>query len=625
MTTPPIIAATGAVVGTKALQLVLTDAYTSSKAAISKRFRKWREEDQISHLYEHIATVRKVKTIWQIDRELDLLEFYHPTRVEDSRDRRATVSTVDDLPVAGNTLVEGIVGQGKSIFLRYLCSQELYRGKAIPLFFELRRMSQAGNITRSLCERLSSLGFEIDEMDFRELAADGKVILFLDGFDELADEVVPLAIDELERLSDQFPKTRIIVTSRPDNQLAHSPKFRLCRLAPLAGREVDDVILKLTGGDELGHRLVASLKANPGEVQSILTTPLMITLLVITYRAFETLPETLSAFYEHLFEILWSRHDDSKPGYRRKKRVPINDGAVRRVFDAVCFITRKQNALEMQRNKLLEIAAEAIELRQAQCDEAAFIDDIKEITNLLLRDGANYRFIHKSVQEFHAASYIANIRDDRQSLTFYSAMVGQERWRSWKQELLFLRETDTLRFYRYFLIPETSRFCKEYLGGIPHEWRSTPIELICRLMNDCNFTVWIKHGNDYYDGLEYHHFDGSPHGGAFAAAWADYDRAEGEIGDAIGAALTRGSSEFVAAIRDSSPTLVDTGPLGSSLRKEGVEVFKVHVPAAIRSGAMDYCELDRIFTRVIERMLVEYRYAQQYVHGQERAAQILEF
>ena len=74
--------------------------------------------------------------MWQFEREIDLLKFYYPTKVK--LDNEITViSDLDGFKYAGNFLIQGTVGQGKSIFLRYLTAIELLKRRSIPLSITL--------------------------------------------------------------------------------------------------------------------------------------------------------------------------------------------------------------------------------------------------------------------------------------------------------------------------------------------------------------------------------------------------------------------------------------------------------------------------------------------------------
>ncbi len=475
------LSAGGAIAGTKALQSVLGDAYGTLKGKSKAKLKAWQREKKIAELYKNIATVRKVKTIWQVDKEVDLTEFYYPPTIQ-ADEKPVKVNTVYDLPHSGNILLQGIIGQGKSILLRYLCSQELYMGKRIPLFFELRRLTGEERLHDALVDRMKVLGFDATKTDFNALAKNGKIILFLDAFDEVPEDKAAQVVTDLETLCERFGAMQVIVTSRPDNQLTHSPNFRVFSLSELTPKDIPRIIHRLTDDSDLGLRLIESLKKNKS-VQGILRTPLMVTLLAISYQAYEKLPDRLSEFYEDLFDILISRHDRTKPGFTRKKKCGLNDNSIRDVFDSFCFLTRRDDKGHFLQKTIVAYAKDAVSSCSHNCDAADFINDMCQVTNLILKEGKEFQFIHRSVQEFHSASYINGLRDNAQSQHFYDQML-EGHWAQWRQELDFLRDIDPLRFSKYFLRADAERFFMKYAARIPKSWKKTPKALAKRLMDE---------------------------------------------------------------------------------------------------------------------------------------------
>jgi hypothetical protein len=96
-------------------------------------------------------------------------------------------------------------------------------------------------------------------------------------------------------------------------------------------------------------------------------------------------------------------------------------------------------------------------------DAAQFVDagdiqkmlaDIIEISCMIVTDGDEARFIHKSVQEYHAALFIKR-RPDESAAKFYDAM--HTRSTTWSQELRFLESIDQYRFLKLFHIPSLER------------------------------------------------------------------------------------------------------------------------------------------------------------------------
>lgn len=439
---------------------------TSSYA--KSAFKRWQTKTTIDKVCERSKQLRKVKTIWQIEKEVDLVKFYYPTKVKSSTEAPKVVSRLRDFSFDGNLVVRGIVGQGKSTFLRYLAARELELGERLPVFIELRRLANAQSVLQAAVEELKNLGLEgASEEIIDHLGKTSRLALLLDGFDELADDQASTVVQELENLSMRLPDLRMIVTSRPENAIERSPHFRVFDLAPLGPGEYAKVVARITHDQDLAEEIVSGVNKAHASIARLLTTPLMVSLLVVHYKVGQGIPENRVAFYEPLFMLLLNRHDSAKAGYRRPRRSTLSDSQLRDFFNCMCFVTRRDRVSALRESALHGAAARALKWVNLAGAPDAVIEDIRRITCLLLKDGLDeYRFLHKSVQEFHAACFVRD-QPDSLAVNFYEAMKSQ--WSEWSQELEFLRTIHQDRYDRYFAVPMLDQVVSTLVGASPAE------------------------------------------------------------------------------------------------------------------------------------------------------------
>lgn len=437
--------AASAVAAKKAIEKVVEDIYEQLKSLAGQRIKAWRSAKNIASLYKKLKHIRFVKTIWQAEKEIDLFKFYYESKLL-LEGNRVSIHTLEDIPYTGNILIEGTVGQGKSIFLRYLVSQELAKGQVIPVFVQLMRISQDETLTDHILRELKNLGLPMELSIFERVAAAGKVLLFLDAFDEIDEEQQAAIVEELENLARQFEALRIIVTSRPDRPVAFSAFFRVFKLAPLVNREYEHVIKRMAQNDTVAQAMINGIEHTRQTLRALLTTPLMIALLMVRYKIEQTIPENQIAFYEGLFMLLLQRHDKSKGGYIRPRKSKLGDFVLQDIFSAICYLAHK-NRVPFKTTALHNVTREAMDIVQASATTDTVVADIVRITCMIIVEGDEWRFVHKSVQEYHAAVFISG-QPDVVADRFYTAM--DNRWRDWLQELIFLRTLDRYRFQRHF-------------------------------------------------------------------------------------------------------------------------------------------------------------------------------
>jgi len=429
------------------------NAGTALSASAKATLKRWQADQVLQDAHARSKRIRHVKTIWQVEREVDLAKFYYPSKIKNSSGPPTVVHAIDDFAADGNVVVRGIVGQGKSIFLRFLAAREFELGTRIPVFVELRRLSVDGTFISAAIEEMKNLGLGGATTEiFEHLVEASKIVFLLDGFDEVPDEKASALVQELESLSARMPKLRMIVTSRPENAIERSPHFRVFDLAPLGPGEYAKVVARITNDQTLSEEIVNGVNKSHQSIVSLLSTPLMVSLLIVRYRVGQGIPENRVAFYEPLFMLLLQRHDASKAGYKRKRNSKLSDSQLLNFFNCLCFVTRRDGVSVLREATLNAAATRALKwvnLEEHPPDGA--VDDVRRITCLILRDGLDeYRFLHKSVQEFHAACFVRD-QPDALSSDFYGAM--QKSWSDWQQELQFLETIHKDRYDRYFVIP----------------------------------------------------------------------------------------------------------------------------------------------------------------------------
>jgi hypothetical protein len=274
---------------------------------------------------------------------------------------------------------------------------------------------------------------------------------------------------EIEDFVGEYENSRLIITSRPGIGISSSPAFEVVRLSDLEGEEYISVINVTSADAEQSEELIKKIKTNNGGIKGLLLTPLLVTLLVIQYKSFEELPEQLSDFYDSLFQTLLKRHDGTKPGYNRKRKCKMNDIQYRQVFEVFCLLAKNETYRKFKHVDAYRIAVESLGDRKIKCDGEAFLSDIVGVTCLLVRDGEEYRFIHKSVQEYYSASCIKNkpdviIKNAYERL--FSGGVGR-----FHQELVFLEEIDSYRYRKFGLLP----FLYKTFGRGDIDFKTSPI------------------------------------------------------------------------------------------------------------------------------------------------------
>ena len=422
------------------------------EADCGEQLARLRADNNLKLLYTKLNASQKVKTIWNVDRPRAITSFYYPAKIIISAKRTKIIEDLDD--IQGNAVVlQGIIGQGKSILLRHLLGKEIRCGERVPLFVELRH-AKAETLEAYIHEQFNDLLGTIGHPRiFSLFAQEGKVSLLLDGFDEIDTDKISAFVQSIEELAQKYPKAKIVVTSRPNSGLEASALFTIKRIAPLGEDDYWGFFRKIMPGDELlAARLYYAVTSPKSPIDNLIRTPLLATLLTIVYRVNQKIPSDFSDFYDELFQILLVRHDRSKPGYERKRKTSLSDRELQQVFEAYCYKLKAQRTSSVSRSTALEFASTSVKALNLKVNEGHFLEDIIKITCLLQEEGGQIDFLHQSIQEFFAAKYISS-RPDPIASKFYVLNLDSSKRVYWDQVLLFLMQIDQYRSSQHFFVP----------------------------------------------------------------------------------------------------------------------------------------------------------------------------
>lgn len=411
-----------------------------------------RANQNIKLLYQKLNASQKVKTLWAVDRPIAISSFYFPAKLKSKSGVLQQINRLDELPTNA-VVLSGIVGQGKSILLRYLLGKEIRSGTRVPLFIELRRIPPIG-LTTFVIDMFGELMGTIGHPEvFQLFATNGKISFLLDGFDEIDPDKTQEVVVAIEELAVQYASCRLVVTSRPNSGIENSPLFDVIPIAPLNEADFSGFFHKLLPRDrELAQRLTTAVSGSSPQVRQLANTPLLATQLTIVYRAIQRIPSDFTEFYDELFSILLVRHDTAKKGWERRRKTSLTDREIQQAFEAYSFKSKAVGLSSLPRTQALNIAAAALASSQLTCNEGHFLTDIEKVTCLLQNEGGRIEFLHQSVQEYFSARYVSS-RPEDVAKRFYAYMLTDKRWQNWEQVLRFLAQIDKHRSSVHFFIP----------------------------------------------------------------------------------------------------------------------------------------------------------------------------
>ena len=310
-----------------------SDTSSKIKVALNLSFTEY-----LNRNYERYS---KTKTLLYRDMPVVLKDFYVRT------DLRINAKIIDGnkfiqlIDKNKRIVVSGSAGCGKSTFCKSIFIELIEKPIGIfPIFIELRHLN---NI-----EDKSLYSYMLNEMiksnpDFDNRQLDyalklGKILIILDGFDEVDNDHRHIIEKEILDLSNNNNGIRLLVSSRVDNRFSSWNEFFNYEVLPLDEGKAINLIEKLEYDETIKEKFIMELKSKLYEShKTFASNPLLLTLMLLTYEQIAEIPTKMHLFYEQAFLTLFNKHDSFKSLYKRKTftRLPVNE--FRRILEIFCL------------------------------------------------------------------------------------------------------------------------------------------------------------------------------------------------------------------------------------------------------------------------------------------------
>ncbi len=321
-------------------------------------------------------------------------------------------------------IILGAPGAGKTTLLRHLvlkrCKSNLdtQTNKVFPIYIRLDELAQAKTksikeyIIKDIHERYKLSEFE---KCLNDDLSDGKVLLLLDGFDEIQDATQQHKIQNLiQEFTDSYPENKIFASSRiagyKDELTKYDEKenpilFPKVEIVPFTDDQIKQFLDKWFKDDKDSKRKIKDIwdvVSKNERIKEIARNPLILSLLAIV-SGVKKLPERKTDLYRKCIELLMSKWDSVR---RVVRQFYFDDERTKRRI-------LQQVALDMQKDGITTIARQRIEnligkhLAETQYSAEVskeFLKEIEKSSYLIHEISRNrYQFMHLTFQEYLAA------------------------------------------------------------------------------------------------------------------------------------------------------------------------------------------------------------------------------
>ncbi len=250
---------------------------------------------------------------------------------------RFGLGEVDQKQIPGMRAVEtysklrvlGKPGVGKTTFLQHLaiqCNQGAFAANQVPVFITLRSFAESRE--RSDLSLLNYIRLEFltsgisEESAIEKLLQAGRVLLLLDGIDEVLKQQSNAVLKEIRSFSDNYHKNRFVATCRTASQKLRLRGFTDVEIAPFTQAQIRAFAEKwfvtftktnATDGQAEGVEFIQKLdEPSNWQFLRLVVTPLFLHLACWVFHGQGKFPIKRTDFYKQGLDLLLGKWDEAR-------------------------------------------------------------------------------------------------------------------------------------------------------------------------------------------------------------------------------------------------------------------------------------------------------------------------
>lgn len=350
-------------------------------------------------------------------------------------------------------MVLGKPGAGKTTFLQYLavqCNQGRFQTHLVPVFIPLKNFAEdaldAGNfrLFDYISQDFNHAG--VCTQDVETLLGQSRLLILLDGLDEVPEAASDEVIKQIRKLSDQYYKNQIVITCRIAAQEYRFRGFTEVEIADFKPAQIESFAKKwfvavARNSQESGLQKASLFLEQlelPGNqsIRELATTPILLNLTCLVFQAKAEFPVRRSDLYKQGLGLLLVRWDEARGIKRDEVYRNLSLPYKLQLLSQLAAITFSKGEYFFEESTLQHLIADYLRtLPNQQIDESvveldsvAVLKAIEAQHGLLVeRARGIYSFSHLTFQEYFTARAI--VAGTHLSLQQLVRHLTETRWR----------------------------------------------------------------------------------------------------------------------------------------------------------------------------------------------------
>jgi len=471
----------------------LVDTYKT----LSAEWKEFFEIGLTEYLYSQSDKYYFTNTFIHRSEKIRFHDIYYPIKARYKELRTDFTNLHDIFDEYQYITIIGSAGSGKTTMMKHIFLGAINSLQKIPILIELRHLNEfEGDLEKLIAEKILKSRLKPSESIFQRTLKSGKFLFLLDGYDEIFSNKKQEIIRQIELFVDSYPKNNFLITTRPGSGIESFPRFYDFKVCSLHDDDILAFISKIVEEGERRDR-ISNLVLDPKNENyfEFLRNPLLLSMFILAFENHPEIPKRKSAFYRNVFDTLYSRHDGiTKNSFPREKLTQLQRDDFEDILSVFSYLTLLEGQYTFTSEYLTDILRRVKNSTDFDFKVDDLIYDLRTSISILVLDGFEYYFPHRSMQEYFTALFINKLPTDKKHRAYKNlAIILQESstdhsFNFWS--LCF--EMDETIFVSNFLIPQLKKIYKKLEGKQKKDLLDSYFQIVDPVLIKNEFDIGIS-------------------------------------------------------------------------------------------------------------------------------------
>lgn len=398
---------------------------------------------------------------------LQWLEFTDLQKFTPKEFERFGLGEVSQTQIPGITAVEtysklrvlGKPGAGKTTFVQHLaiqCNRGRFAANRVPIFVTLRDFADESrgtgefDLINYICKEFFTCGIS-DVSVLETLLWEGRVLLLLDGLDEVLYHQSKAVVNNIRRLSEKYQKNMFVVTCRTAAKASSLRRFTDVEIAPFTEDQIVAFAQKwftaltktnIQDRREQAVEFIEKLDLPENlQFRRLAVTPLFLHLTCWVFHQQNKFPTQKATFYKQCLDLLLKKWDETKgidrdevyQGFLLPQKLKLLSQVASATFEQGNYFFEQRIVEQYISDSIRDLPNASTEPEELQLDSEGVLKAI-EVQHGLLAERVRGIFSFSSLifQEYLTARQIVashNLQALEQPLKRLVSHITEPRWR----------------------------------------------------------------------------------------------------------------------------------------------------------------------------------------------------